>query len=101
MLCSPNTQVMSRASAPSGAYTGIYEVCELRDDDQNRNFRKGIGKALHRINTEIAAAGLHHCRLSGYVPLRGHPNVVIASASDYTYLSTGKHIDGTCPPALL
>ena len=54
MLCSPNTQVMSRGAVHSGAYNGIYKVCELRDDDQNRNFGKDIGKALYSINTEIA-----------------------------------------------
>ena len=47
---------IGRASVPSGASTGIYEACELRDLDANRYLGKGVSKAIHNINTEIAEA---------------------------------------------
>ena len=43
-----------RASVPSGASTGIYEACELRDADPGRYLGKGVSNAVHNINTEIA-----------------------------------------------
>ena len=45
-----------RASVPSGASTGIYEACELRDGDPSRYLGKGVSKAVHNINTEISNA---------------------------------------------
>ena len=42
-----------RASVPSGASTGIYEACELRDGDPGRFLGKGVSKAVHNVNTEI------------------------------------------------
>jgi len=45
-----------RASVPSGASTGIYEACELRDGDPGRYLGKGVSNAVHNINTEIAEA---------------------------------------------
>ena len=45
-----------RASVPSGASTGIYEACELRDGDPGRYSGKGVSKAVENINTEIAQA---------------------------------------------
>lgn len=47
---------IGRASVPSGASTGIYEACELRDNDSSRYFGKGVSNAVHNVNTEIAAA---------------------------------------------
>ena len=47
---------LGRASVPSGASTGIYEACELRDGDQSRYLGKGVSKAVHNVNTEIAEA---------------------------------------------
>ena len=47
---------IGRASVPSGASTGIYEACELRDGDKGRYLGKGVSKAVHNINTEIADA---------------------------------------------
>ena len=44
---------VGRASVPSGASTGIYEACELRDSDSSRYLGKGVLKAVHNINTEI------------------------------------------------
>ena len=45
-----------RASVPSGASTGIYEACELRDGDPGRFLGKGVSKAVHNVNTEIREA---------------------------------------------
>ena len=47
---------VGRASVPSGASTGIYEACELRDGDQGRYLGKGVSKAVLHVNTEIAQA---------------------------------------------
>ena len=47
---------MGRASVPSGASTGIFEACELRDGDPGRYAGKGVRKAVDNINTEIAQA---------------------------------------------
>ena len=47
---------LGRASVPSGASTGIYEACELRDGDSGRYLGKGVSKAVHNINSEIAPA---------------------------------------------
>ena len=45
-----------RASVPSGASTGVYEACELRDGDPARYMGKGVSKAVEHVNTEIAHA---------------------------------------------
>ena len=45
---------VGRASVPSGASTGIYEACELRDQEANRYLGKGVINAVHNVNTEIA-----------------------------------------------
>ena len=47
---------MGRASVPSGASTGIYEACELRDGDAGRYLGKGVSKAVENVNNEIAKA---------------------------------------------
>ena len=47
---------MGRAAVPSGASTGIYEACELRDGDKSRYQGKGVLKAVENVNTEIAEA---------------------------------------------
>ena len=47
---------LGRASVPSGASTGIYEACELRDGDPGRYLGKGVSNAVHNVNTEIAEA---------------------------------------------
>ena len=46
---------MGRAAVPSGASTGIYEACELRDGDPARYLGKGVRKAVSHVNGEIAA----------------------------------------------
>ena len=47
---------MGRAAIPSGASTGIYEACELRDGDKSRYLGKGVLKAVEAVNGEIADA---------------------------------------------
>ena len=47
---------MGRAAVPSGASTGIYEACELRDGDKSRYLGKGCETAVKNVNTEIADA---------------------------------------------
>ncbi len=45
---------VGRAAVPSGASTGIYEACELRDGDKGRYLGKGVQKAVENVNDEIA-----------------------------------------------
>ncbi len=47
---------VGRAAVPSGASTGVFEACELRDGDQSRYQGKGVEKAVENVNTEIAEA---------------------------------------------
>ena len=47
---------IGRAAVPSGASTGIYEACELRDGDKSRYNGKGVQTAVKNVNTEIAEA---------------------------------------------
>lgn len=44
---------LGRASVPSGASTGIYEACELRDGDKARYLGRGVLRAVEAVNTEI------------------------------------------------
>ena len=46
---------IGRAAVPSGASTGIYEACELRDGGE-AYLGKGVMKAVTNVNTEIAEA---------------------------------------------
>ena len=48
--------IMGRASVPSGASTGIFEACELRDGDPDRYLGKGVLQAVSNVNGEIAEA---------------------------------------------
>ena len=47
---------VGRAAVPSGASTGIYEACELRDGDKARYSGKGVSQAVDHVNHEIADA---------------------------------------------
>lgn len=47
---------MGRAAVPSGASTGMFEACELRDGDKNRYLGKGVLKAVEAVNGELAEA---------------------------------------------
>ena len=49
-----DTGTVGRAAVPSGASTGIYEACELRDEDAGRYLGKGVEKAVDHVNDEIA-----------------------------------------------
>ena len=42
---------MGRAAVPSGASTGVYEACELRDGDPARYLGKGVSQAVEHVNT--------------------------------------------------
>ncbi|MCL2079722.1 MAG: phosphopyruvate hydratase [Oscillospiraceae bacterium] len=48
--------VVGRGMVPSGASTGKFEACELRDGDKKRYLGKGVLKAVANINTDIAEA---------------------------------------------
>ena len=45
-----------RAMVPSGASTGAFEACELRDGDKGRYLGKGVTKAVEHVNKECADA---------------------------------------------
>ena len=45
---------MGRAAVPSGASTGAFEACELRDGDESRYLGKGVKTATHNIIETIA-----------------------------------------------
>ncbi len=47
---------MGRASVPSGASTGVFEACELRDKNPDRYLGKGVSLAAENIRKEIAPA---------------------------------------------
>ena len=71
---------VGRASVPSGASTGIYEACELRDGDPGRYLGKGVSNAVGNINSEIAQAllgkdGLDQAAIDSLlIRLDGTPN---------------------------
>ncbi|MCL2632706.1 MAG: phosphopyruvate hydratase [Coriobacteriia bacterium] len=43
-----------RAAIPSGASTGAFEACELRDGDKDRYLGKGVSQAVENVNEAIA-----------------------------------------------
>ena len=43
--------VVGRASVPSGASTGIYEACELRDGDSGRYLGRGVSRAVGTLGS--------------------------------------------------
>ncbi len=45
---------VGRAAVPSGASTGAFEACELRDGDKKRYMGQGVLKAVDHVNGEIA-----------------------------------------------
>ncbi|MDR0490509.1 MAG: phosphopyruvate hydratase [Oscillospiraceae bacterium] len=47
---------VGRAAVPSGASTGQFEACELRDGDKDRYLGKGVLAAVAHIDNEIAEA---------------------------------------------
>ena len=48
--------IVGRASVPSGASTGIFEACELRDGEKDRYLGKGVLRAVESVNGELAQA---------------------------------------------
>ena len=48
--------ILGRASVPSGASTGAFEACELRDNDASRYDGKGVTKAVKNVNGPICEA---------------------------------------------
>lgn len=44
----------ARAAVPSGASTGAFEACELRDGDKSRYLGKGVLQAVANVNDKIA-----------------------------------------------
>ncbi|RMG35743.1 MAG: phosphopyruvate hydratase, partial [Planctomycetota bacterium] len=47
---------IGRAAVPSGASTGKYEACELRDGDPKVYLGKGVTQAVRNVNERIAEA---------------------------------------------
>ncbi|MCF0211322.1 MAG: phosphopyruvate hydratase [Bacteroidales bacterium] len=45
---------MGRASVPSGASTGMYEACELRDGDKSMYCGKSVLNAVNNVNTVLS-----------------------------------------------
>lgn len=46
--------IVGRAAVPSGASTGAFEACELRDEDPARYMGKGVENAVRNVNEIIA-----------------------------------------------
>lgn len=49
-----DNSITAKGAVPSGASTGSTEAHELRDNDKNRYFGKGVLKAVNNVNNEIA-----------------------------------------------
>lgn len=47
---------MGRAAVPSGASTGAFEACELRDGDKSRYMGRGVLEAVKNVNKPIRDA---------------------------------------------
>ncbi|MBF1761462.1 MAG: enolase, partial [Veillonella sp.] len=47
---------IGHAAVPSGASTGAFEACELRDGDKARYGGKGVLKAVENVNSIIGPA---------------------------------------------
>lgn len=45
-----------RSSVPSGASTGAFEACELRDGDVSRYMGRGVLRAVENVNTVVSPA---------------------------------------------
>jgi len=56
VLDSNDNIVVGRAMVPSGASTGKFEACELRDGDKERYLGKGVLKAVANVDNEISNA---------------------------------------------
>ena len=47
---------IGRAAVPSGASTGAFEACELRDGDKSRYMGRGVLEAVKNVNEPIRDA---------------------------------------------
>ena len=78
---------VGRADVPSGASTGMYEACELRDGDAGRYLGKGVETAVANVNGEIAEAllGMNAADQPGIdrllIELDGTPNMTRLGAN--------------------
>ena len=54
VICELENGILSQSMVPSGASTGSNEALELRDQDKERYFGKGVLKAISNINEIIA-----------------------------------------------
>jgi enolase len=54
VICELENGIISQSMVPSGASTGSNEALELRDQDKDRYFGKGVLKAISNINEIIA-----------------------------------------------
>jgi len=72
--------IVGRAAVPSGASTGEYEACELRDGDKDKYLGKGVTKAASHVNKHISKFLIgkdpsHQTKLDqGLIDLDGTPN---------------------------
>ena len=48
--------IAGTSAVPSGTSTGTHEALELRDQDPNRYFGKGVLKAVENVNSVIGPA---------------------------------------------
>jgi enolase len=68
------------AAVPSGASTGVHEAWELRDGDEKVYMGKGVGQAVHNVNTVLddALCGMDALDQAGIdarmIELDGTPN---------------------------
>jgi len=51
-----SSEIVGRASVPSGASTGEHEMLELRDNDSERYLGKGVEKAVENVTYKIGPA---------------------------------------------
>ena len=90
---------VGRAAVPSGASTGMYEACELRDGDKSRYGGKGVSKAVENVNGEIAEAmvGLNVLDQPGIdkmlIEIDGTPNTLPVPMMNV--LNGGAHATGS------
>ena len=54
--CQTDNGFISVSSSPSGTSTGTFEAMELRDNDPNRFYGKGVLKAVNNVNSVIGPA---------------------------------------------
>ena len=86
--------VSASAAVPSGASTGMFEACELRDGDSGRYLGKGVLKAVSHINNEIAQALTGKCVLDQ----QENDNIMLALDGTEKKKSAWRLCDSRCLP---